>query len=707
MFIFASLLNLFSSYLIASLFGNILVLFVVYFALIILNIEILSLFGAIEDKFILLFSLFNFVLSFVVFKKKKGVFIKPDFDFERFKNSLFLDKALLILSFSFLSLLCVTFLLGYIMPPLEPDSQTYHFIRAYQFYIQKSLNHFETNDVRALIMPINSEILYTWILSLKKTYNGYALTSYFAFLSCIFFIWNILEEFKFVFRKRIFAILIFASLSGVIVQITSLQTDILVGALLLAGFYFFIKFDTKLTYISALSVAIAMGVKSTAIIALFAFYLMIFYFEFFIKNNKKLDNLRIFSLFLPLNFLIFSSYNYFLNLLHYGHPLYNQAAKLGHEFWGGLEGYISNLINYFFQAFDFTGFKWGFYINDKFMSLKETFFNSIGIDSYVGTNVPMSKVNIRADEQTIGYGVLGFLVYLPVIFISLIRILFGNAKRIKIIFGFAFAFIINILVLSLSIAYMVFSIRFILAFICLSACTLVCVYRKKSLFKPVIIFFIFFYMTFLPYCNDRMPFLYIVDKLKADGFNLEKFINHCYEKKVTYVLGLSGGIHKHINEEFNQAKKIAYIKTISTSALYLKIRQKDGYKIDFISPRLANKKRLNEYDLVVLDSSVQNDNTFGINEIDVKYEISDNQVKFKSTNSEYPDCYYTDIFGEIVANPFEMTEVCCFTKSLMDKNSEFKLVKEYNFEQKDNKIDVYYYLNKKLVNLLDTKGKKI
>ena len=86
MFIFASLLNLFSSYLVASIFGNILVIFIAFFAFIILNIEILSLFNSIEDKTILLFSILNLALVFAFFKKRKCKFLKPSFDFKRIKN---------------------------------------------------------------------------------------------------------------------------------------------------------------------------------------------------------------------------------------------------------------------------------------------------------------------------------------------------------------------------------------------------------------------------------------------------------------------------------------------------------------------------------------------------------------------------------------------------------------------------------------------
>ena len=175
------------------------------------------------------------------FKFSKSAFLKINFDFERLKNSLKLDKSLCILSFAFIVLLLVTLILSLIIPVLEPDSQTYHFIRAYDFVKFKSLNHFEINDIRALIMPINSEIIYAWMYLFKKTLYGYGILSYCAFIVFILSFWQILEKLKFCFRKRLFAIFVFSSFSSVIVQIPSLQTDIVVGCLITLAFLLFLN----------------------------------------------------------------------------------------------------------------------------------------------------------------------------------------------------------------------------------------------------------------------------------------------------------------------------------------------------------------------------------------------------------------------------------------------------------------------------------
>ena len=154
-------LNLLSSYIIACLTRNALIIFPVFFGIIIFNMEILSLFNSIEAKNIILMNLGEIIILILLWKKInfQNLNIKNSINLSKLKNALILDKSLIILTLSFLILIMITLFLALVMPPLEPDSQTYHFLRAVEFASNKNLAHFDTNDIRALIMPINSEIL--------------------------------------------------------------------------------------------------------------------------------------------------------------------------------------------------------------------------------------------------------------------------------------------------------------------------------------------------------------------------------------------------------------------------------------------------------------------------------------------------------------------------------------------------------------------
>lgn len=682
-------LNLLSSYFIASLFGNFLIIFIAFFALIVLNIEILSLFSAINEFNVIILTILNFIISLLFFIFKKPKPLKINFNFKRLKNALLLDKSLIILLFAFLFMLLVSAFFGTIMPPLEPDSQTYHFIRAHEYIKQGSLSHFITNDVRALIMPINSEVFYAWMYLFKKNFHGYGLLSYAAFILTICSMWNIFEKFKFAFRKRLYAIFIFSSFSAIIIQLQSLQTDLVVGSLFIASFALFIR---KQILFSSLSFALAMGVKSTGAVGIIAFVILIVLYEILIEKNKKINNTKKFVLFLMPNFLIFSSYNYFLNLFHFHSPFANQAAYVGHKFWGGFRGYIANLIHFSFQSLDFTGFKWGYYLNDDILSLKQKLFDFINIPPSTGCNVIQDKVNIWADEQVVGFGILGFLVFLPMIFKSLVGIFFGRNKKTILFFILALAFIINILILARTTAYMVFSIRFVVAFVCLSSIVLVDIYKKRGFIKPIILFFCLFYMLLISTHNSRMPLKLIYHSLKETNFNLELFEKNCFENKVVDVYKASPRIYETIKEKYSNKKNILFVKSKSSSCLYLKKLENEGYNIDFFPASKLNKDIIKNYDLIILEDRVQDDNIFNPEDIDANYTVTDDTnvifVDDKRLNCFY---YFEKREGKIEAYPLERA---CFSWQYLSQNKTLKEdYKEiYNLGDEYTNVELIYFI---------------
>ena len=699
MFLAAIILNLFSSYLIASIAKNILVIFISFFAFIVFDMEVLSLFHIITRNNVIIFSLLNLIFSILFFKFTKSAFLKINFDFERLKNSLKLDKSLCILSFAFIVLLLVTLILSLIIPVLEPDSQTYHFIRAYDFVKFKSLNHFEINDIRALIMPINSEIIYAWMYLFKKTLYGYGILSYCAFIVFIFSFWQILEKLKFCFRKRLFAIFVFSSFSSVIVQIPSLQTDIVVGCLITLAFLLFLNEEKMSVYFASLSLALAVGTKSTAIMALGAFFVLIFCFEKFVLKTKNYKKIGLFSLYFIVNFLIFSSYNYISNFLQFHNFLSNNCALVGHGFWGGIKGYIANIIHFCFQGLDFTGFKWGYYLNDKILALKDAFFDLIHIPQDTGCNIEQEKINIITDEQTVGFGILGFLVFIPMLFLSIFKIFKNKNKRTIALFVFGIVFILNILVLARAIAYLVYSIRFIIAFVCLSAPVLVYSYSKKGIYKKIIVFFSLFYMFLLPFCIRRMPFWRAIHILKFRNYNLEAFAKDCYENRFVSVYPSGHVIYKTINERYKDKKNIAIIKTLVSSMLYLTTLENDERKIDFLNAGLINEDKLKKYDLVILESEIQNDNIFNKEDVKINYEKEDNKIIFKDNNHLNCFFHYYDKKGKFL-NTEDATERACFTYYYFQNLKNFKLDYRENAYEEENKINhekqtlnIYYFVN--------------
>ena len=700
MFFLTIFFNLISSYLIASIQGSFLVVLISFFAFVIINIEILSLFSAIKDVNLFIMSLFNLIFSFILFKFLKAKLYKFSFDFKRLFNSLLLDKSLIILSITFLILIFVSLFLSLTIPAIEPDAQTYHFIRAFEFFQNHNLNHFETNDVRSLVMPINSEIFYTFMLCFKKNFYGYGVLSFFSYILAILSLWNIFERFKFAYRKRLFAILIFSSFSAIILQIPSLQTDLVIGSLFLASFYFFILNKNCSLYFSSLCFALALGVKTTAIIFGAGYIFALILYQLMIEKGN-FDKFKKFIIFLILNFIIFSSYNYILNIIQFHNPFGNEAIILSHKFWGGIKGFISNIIRYFFQSLDFSGFKWGYYLNNAIMGLENNVFDFLNIDSTVSQNVKQEIVNIALDEQTCGFGVLGFVLFLPYIFISIFNF-FKNPKtnnnKTKLCFILSFSFLINIIFLSLSLAYMVYSIRFIVSIVAFCSIILVNCYFKKSLIKPFIIFFMVFYMGVTPFYNLRAPFFRIVDYLKKVNYDKEKLTLAFFEGKIIPTMTLSKDIINTIKEKYNDKNNIAIIKSDESTMLYLKLYelQNKNKKIDFLNAAKINYEKLKKYDLIILEDYFQKDNVFNLKDIKKTYEIIGNDVIFKTKKDL--NCFYSpNSHVPKSKGDKNLTQRTCFSYNYIILDNDFILDYSEQLARKDKNdlAEILYILNNK------------
>ena len=493
--VFQSLISFF----LASIFNLSVLFFISFFSFVILNIEILSLFKVISGQNILILTILEFlIVGFIWLKNKK---IPSISNFKSFlielKNSLLADKSLLILFLFWVFCIAISFILALLSPVNEPDAQGYHALRSLFWASDGFISHFEIADIRCHSMPINSELFYVWILSLSKNDLGFGLLQFFSYFLLIISSFKIMEFYEIDFNKRIWSILIFSSLAGVISQISSTQTDLLVGSLLTTSFYLILEFkkQNKLNflYFASLSMAISFGVKSTGVIA--SIPLLIWYIFILRKEFIK------YFLFLILNFSIFSSYNYILNLINYSSPLGAKSALLGHGFWGGFGAIIANFIRYIFQFFDFSGFTIGFYINKFLLSAQAGAIEFFGIERDLGENVGLNFTNISMTEQVLGFGILGFLVFLPASIVG-----FFN-KKLRI---FSIIFWAMIFCLSFSIAYMIYSIRFIVTFVAFSIPLISLTYFKKmNPYKFLIILFAIFYLGYASLFLSQRPMYHL------------------------------------------------------------------------------------------------------------------------------------------------------------------------------------------------------
>ncbi len=322
MLVWALFLNGLSSHFVSAIFKRQSLFLLVFFAFIILNIEILSLFKLITGANIIILTLVEAVITGAVWLKNGKPSLKRYSEIS--DELLFLilkDKSFIFLLISFAVLITSGFLLAAFCPAVEPDAQSYHCLRALFWLKDGFISHVETPDARLNCMPINSEIFYTWILALTKKDIGFGLLEFFSCFSLIASGYKIMELLNIEFEKRIWAILIFFSFASTVIQISSTQTDLLVSALISLGVYYAMLYKKEgganLLFFSSLSFSIAAGVKTTALMALIPVFLwLIFYLK---KSFLK------FIIFSTVNFIVFSSYNYILNFIDFNNIFSSQS----------------------------------------------------------------------------------------------------------------------------------------------------------------------------------------------------------------------------------------------------------------------------------------------------------------------------------------------------------------------------------------------
>ena len=247
LFLTSLLLVLLSSYFISAMLDNknfasgFIYFLVCAFAQIILTTELLSLFKMFKEIPFLTLNLL-FCVTIAVIWIKKGcpywhVHIKNFLT--KVKNALMLDKSLFVLIFAWLFFIAVSFFLCAITTVTDGDAKSYHVTRSAFWVLNSTINHYQSIDIRALIFPINSEIVYSWVILFTKNvlFLGFlSFAFYFVYITSLYKILHNLMGYSL--RRTLWVLFIVSSLAGIMVQSASVQTDLIVASLIMASIYF-------------------------------------------------------------------------------------------------------------------------------------------------------------------------------------------------------------------------------------------------------------------------------------------------------------------------------------------------------------------------------------------------------------------------------------------------------------------------------------
>ena len=328
--------------------------FIIMFAQVVLVFEILSLLTAISSTGILILNILFTILAGIFWYKKGKPF--PEFDFKPFFNKVFntlkRDKFLLILGISFIFMCLVSLFLISIMPVVNPDAEAYHTVRSLFWISNGNLNHFDIGDIRNLPMPINSEILYAWILILVKKQVWFGIYPFIGFMLALTSLYGIMTYIKIPERKKLWALLIMSSFPSVIVQISGTETDIIISGLVLSSIYLYwnsLKNEKNSTiFMSALSYALAIGTKTPSIMLIPPVGLWMIGMSYYYKKKEFYKPFLKFLGFGIINFTLFSAYNYILNFINYGNIAGQKEFLNAHQNLYGIKGMCANFIKHIF-----------------------------------------------------------------------------------------------------------------------------------------------------------------------------------------------------------------------------------------------------------------------------------------------------------------------------------------------------------------------
>lgn len=595
------------------------------FANIVLTMEVLSLFSAISQTGVLTLNLLFAAASLVLWLNRgKPLF---EFSFKQFFKRLYAaiksDKYLLLMLAGVIFMLVVSLGLILISPVVNPDAQAYHVLRSLLWIMDKHISHPPVSDVRNLVMPVNSELVYSWIILFLKKDILLGAVSFCGYLLSVSSLWGILSYIGAGFRRKLWVVTLLSSFAFVIVQLSSTETDIIIAGLILSSIYLFIQglVCDKKSYVvmSALAYALAVGTKTPAVIMIPAVGLWMSGLSVYIKKKEFYKPLLLFCCSFIVLFFIFGSYNYILNYIDFGNIAGSKSFLIAHQNNGGLKDACANFIKYIFMFFDFTGFAFGNLFERFVLPLRDSillFFNLEGAAEGVNSTTA-SNLNNTLLEPLVGLGVLGLLVYLPSLVIALVRPIFTRKKRDIFIMSFVLMFLIGLAVLSYSIVFMTFSVRFVASFCVISAPVLVYSYFKKNnILKFLMVFFALFYLLFLSTHIWARPALTFFRYFKhgttvADIREIgicSQYNNHIARRpdalKNSPVMNEACIVRNEL-KKYNKKNKILYFSNTTDELFLIALLNLNGYNIDFNLIENVENIDFSKYNLILTPDDTQ------------------------------------------------------------------------------------------------------
>ncbi|MBQ9244815.1 glycosyltransferase family 39 protein [bacterium] len=610
------------------------------FAQLVISFEILSLLNSISVKGIILSNLVFLAVSLLLFLKNERYLYKPQLkeELKKIKFSVKKDKLLGFVFCCYILFLVFQISRALFLPVNFGDALNYYLPRCTSWIFNGNINHFVTPDSRELIMPVNMEFLYTWVLLFRKSEAGLTIFSFIGYTGLIYILYSFLKELGFCVRQRLWSIFIVSAFALIAIEMYNPCTDMFIGALILASVFLFYK-ATKAQnniafYFSALSYALAAGTKTTAIMAIPSVFIVFIVITYLYKKEHIVKHISKFCGFFILNFVFFAAYNYILNFIQFHNFVSCPEQLLLNQFRGGFMGWLCNIIKYSFTVFEISGIPDLINFNGFIEYVQANVLAVFGMNVLSHTS-PYFPSKFYYDSNVVFMrsflGIMGMFAFLPSLIKAVKKLCFKPISKRKIILAIlSLSFISNLAIISRIMVFTSFNMRYILTFVVIASPIVVYSYIKKNTkFKVFLCVLLFIYFILVAY---KMPVesLLIYFKLAKENKANEMY-SLIIKSDETY-------IYDYIKK--NKAKNIALIIQQGTSpTFYIEKLRLDGISVDKILLENIEEYKLNTYDYIV---TTQN------------YSTSTSVVNFEN-RMKYPqlyvsECRYYDYAQQLIDN---------------------------------------------------------
>lgn len=299
----------------------------IFSSIIVLTTEIINLFFSINQWNFIIAWIILIIFSSLILRNKNTISI---IEYSLLKKNFLIYTQSKTLLFNLIFWGFIVFLLliqGYLYPPNNWDSMTYHMARVTNWIGNESINHYPTHIFRQLYQPPFSSFFTLHLTLLTKLDFFSNSIQLFYLLGSIASLAAIFNLFNYTLKTKIIGITLILTIPEVLLQASSTQNDIIVSFFIVSCSFFSIKSYKSPTLNNfiflGLSIGLALSSKATAylyltpLLLIFGFYLL----KTIVTKNKTFQPLIYSLIVIPITIL--------LNLGHYSRNYELSGSFLG------------------------------------------------------------------------------------------------------------------------------------------------------------------------------------------------------------------------------------------------------------------------------------------------------------------------------------------------------------------------------------------